>query len=100
MMPPTVLILRTFALLLLTPAVLFLSGQAATGKGPLKMQSLDFYYKLDQAARFLELKTQWQAEHRGEVPLAQAKLFALEADHASDMDTPLTRWRYQGGPSP
>lgn len=67
---------------------------------PLKVQSLDFYYKLDADARFIELKTQWQGEHRGEITPDKARELALQADHDSDMDTPFNQWRYHGGPAP
>ena len=66
----------------------------------LKLQSMAFYYKLDAETRFLDLKTQWQGAHRGEIPMDKAKEFALQAYHASTMDTPFNAWRYQGGPAP
>jgi len=66
----------------------------------LKVQSIDLYYKLDAEARYIDLKNQWQSDHRGEIPIEKARELALEADHESDMDTPFTQWRNQGGPAP
>ena len=84
----------------LCPTLGLYPAEAATGRGSLKLQSFNFYYRLDEATRYLELKTQWQSEHRGEVSISEAIHLAMEAHQASDMDAPFTRWRYQGGPSP
>lgn len=94
-----ILTLLTLALCLMSTMGMLLEVQAASGSA-LKVQSLDFYYKLDEAARYLELKNQWQSEHRGEIPIAKAKALAQEANLTSDMDTPFAYWRYHGGPSP
>jgi hypothetical protein len=75
-------------------------AHAAKGHAAIQVQSLDFYYKLDEAARFLDLKAQWQGEHRGEISIAKAKELAQAAYRESDLDTPFDRWRYHGGPSP
>ena len=66
----------------------------------LKVQSMDFYYRMEQESRYLDLKNQWQSHHRGEITQKKAIEFARQADQASDMETPLTAWQYQGGPAP
>lgn len=87
---------------LLWPVVLL--GMALTGlraeAGPLKIQSMDFYYKQDAEVRYLELKTQWQGENRGEIPIDKANELAVAANRESDMETPFKQWRYHGGPAP
>ncbi len=94
---------NVFCLFLLS-WLLFATGlcpaKAPAPRTSLKLQSINFYYRLDEAARFLELKTQWQSEHRGEVPMNAAAVLVQQAHQASDMDTPFSRWRYQGGPAP
>jgi hypothetical protein len=60
----------------------------------------DFYYRLDEKARFIELKNQWQSEHRGELPIEQARIFSEMAYDQSSVDEVLRLWRHQGGPSP
>lgn len=59
-----------------------------------------FYYRLDEKARFIELKNQWQSEHRGELPIEQARIFSEMAYEQSSVDAVLQHWRHQGGPSP
>lgn len=66
----------------------------------LRVASLQYYYKLDEHARFLELKTKWQTEHRGEIPLRKAAVLAQEANKKAGVEAELPHWRAQGGPAP
>jgi hypothetical protein len=66
----------------------------------IQVAGTDFYYRLDEKARFIELKNQWQSEHRGELPIERAQIFSEMAYEQSSVDTVLQQWRYQGGPSP
>lgn len=95
-----VLILLTISLLLLSEAVTLLATKAATARGPIKVDSLDFFYKLDEHVRFLDLKTKWQTEHRGELPIGKAGELAREAYDQAATESPFSLWRYQGGPAP
>jgi hypothetical protein len=99
-MKRVVFILLTVCLLLLSEAITLLSTKAASMQPAIQVQSLDFYYKQDEKARYLELKNQWQSEHRGEIPLRNAAELATQAYAQADTEAPLERWRYQGGPSP
>lgn len=66
----------------------------------IKVASTEFYYRLDEKARFIELKNQWQSQHRGELPIEQAQIFAQDAYAQASVEEVLNRWRYHGGPSP
>ena len=94
------LIILTLSLLLLSEVVTLLATRAATGRGPIQVDSLDFFYKLDEHVRFLDLKTQWQSEHRGELPIAKADELAREAYDLAATESPFAIWRYHGGPAP
>lgn len=95
-----VLIIITLTLLLLSEAVTLMATRAATSHGPVKVDNISFYYKLDEKARFLDLKTQWQSEHRGELPLGKAVEIATEAYNTAATESPFEMWRYHGGPAP
>lgn len=78
-----------------------MATRAATGQhGAVKASSLDFYYKTDAKARFLDLKNQWQSKHRGEISLNQADEMAQEAYSQASVETPFSQWLFHGGPDP
>ena len=103
------LFITMVAVLLLLSELLTLNNaqersQAATGRleptHALQAQSLDFFYKEDARARFLDLKNNWQSAHRGEIPMSTAAEFATEAHAAASVEVPLKQWHAQGGPAP
>lgn len=67
---------------------------------PLKVASLKFYYKQDEDVRFIDLKTQWQTEHKGAITLQKAAEFADMANEQACVEAELSRWKAQGGPAP
>jgi hypothetical protein len=67
---------------------------------PLTVASLKFYYKQDENARFIDLKTKWQTEHKGAISLQKAADFADTADSQASVEAELSRWKAQGGPAP
>jgi hypothetical protein len=95
-----VFIVVTLALLLLSEAVTLLATKAATTPGTIHVEDLSFFYKEDEAARYLDLKNQWQSEHRGEIPPDKAAELAEKAYKEASVESPLLRWREQGGPNP
>lgn len=95
-----VLIIITLTLLLLSEAVTLMATRAATAHNPVKVEDISFYYKLDEKARFLDLKTRWQSEHRGELPITKATDIATEAYNIAATESPFETWRYHGGPAP
>jgi hypothetical protein len=76
-----------------------LSTGASNSSG-LKAASLQFYYKLDGEARFIDLKTQWQTEHPGSLSFKKAAELAETATKQASVEAELPHWRAQGGPSP
>jgi len=74
--------------------------QGHVSNAQLKLQSLEFYYKLEAETRYLDLKTEWRSAHFDEITLCQANELAVKADLASELETPFQQWRYQGGPAP
>lgn len=66
----------------------------------IKVAGTEFYYRLDEKARFIQLKNQWQSDHRGELPLDQARAFSKTAYTQASVEEVLNQWRYHGGPSP
>ena len=99
-----VFLVLTFTLLLLSEAITLLATGAESATKPvtntIQADSIGFFYRQDEKTRFLELKNQWQSEHRGEVDMNKAISIAEQAYQASSVDAPLTAWRYHGGPSP
>jgi hypothetical protein len=87
-------------LLVLSEMVCLFATRASASNGPIKVDNIGFYYKLDAKARYMDLKTRWQSEHRGELGAAKASELATEADAASSVESPFDKWRYQGGPDP
>ncbi len=74
--------------------------QDIQGVRGIQVAGADFYYRLDEKARFIELKNQWQSDHRGELPMQQAQAFSEKAYAQSSVEEVLKVWRYHGGPSP
>lgn len=66
----------------------------------IKVAGAEFYYRLDEKARFIELKNQWQSKSRGELPIDRAQVLAQDAYEHASVEEVLNRWRYHGGPSP
>lgn len=95
-----VFILLVVALLLTAEMVTIWATRADTPLRPIKADSLDFYFKTDENARYLDLKSKWQAETRGEITFQKASELAEEAYTASSVESPLKLWRAQGGPAP
>lgn len=104
-----VFIILTLSLLLLSEAVTLLATHAAAPRGQLKgsvsnravqVQSLDFYYKMDEKSRYLDLKNQWQSAHKGELNYAEASTLAAQAYDESSVESELEQWAYHGGPDP
>lgn len=97
-----VFLLLILGLLLCAQYITILATHASPKQLPqsLKVASLQFYYKLDENARFLDLKTQWQTEHRGALSLQKAAEFAEIATKQASVEAELLHWRAQGGPSP
>ncbi len=94
-------LLLVIALLLASETLTLLgSSKAAETLHALKAQSLSFFYKEDEKARFLDFKNQWQSAHRGEIPLKQAAQLASDAYTQSSVENELLHWRALGGPSP
>lgn len=114
----TLFILLVFGLLLLSEAITLLvtnadglpgseikAGVSTTrpahiNASDIKVAGTEFYYRLDEKARFIELKNQWQSLHRGELPIEQARLFAADAYAQASVEEVLNQWRYHGGPNP
>lgn len=102
------LILVTLLLLLSEAVTLFAAhadhfrapAQSARSARPIQIDRLEFYYKLDGKARFLDLKTRWQETHHGETSFRTAAILARQADAMAKTEAPLTLWRYHGGPDP
>lgn len=88
------------SLLLCSVLVSQVASRAATGISVLRVANLSFFYKQDEQARFLDLKTQWQTERRGELSLSKAAEFAQQAYDKASVEAELPEWRYHGGPSP
>jgi hypothetical protein len=95
-----VFICLTIALLLLAESVCLFATRAAASNAPIKVDNIGFYYKLDAKARYMDLKTRWQSDHRGELAATKASELALEADKAASVESAFDKWRYQGGPDP
>ncbi|MGZ8901394.1 MAG: hypothetical protein ACXW3Z_14990 [Limisphaerales bacterium] len=78
------------------------TGQISKSKGSnnLQIEEIEFIHRSDADARFLDLKTQWQNRHHGEIDSAVAAELAVRADQQSNVETPMEVWRYHGGPSP
>jgi len=74
--------------------------KGAGKQGQLEVSGLAFYYREDEDARFLDLKTRWQTGHQNKLPPKEAIDFADQAYKASSMDAELNVWRFQGGPHP
>jgi hypothetical protein len=112
----TVFILLIFGLLLLSEAITLLvtNADGLPGTEPkakvghssdlppfdVKVAGLDFYYRMDEKARFMELKNQWQSAHRGGLPTGQATEYSKEAYNQASVEEVLKQWRYHGGPNP
>jgi hypothetical protein len=90
----------TIALLLLSQALCLFATRAAASNGPIKVDNIGFYYKLDEKARYMALKTQWQSEHHGEISTSKASELAMQAYTTSSVESTFDQWRYQGGPDP
>ncbi len=99
-MKRAVFIALIVALFVFSEAVTLLATRAATSSPPIKVESIGFYYKMDANARYLDLKTQWQATHRGELKLEEAASLAEEAFQKASVESPFDKWLYHGGPSP
>jgi hypothetical protein len=95
-----VFIVLVVALLLLSQAITLLATRAGTPKAPIRVESIDFYYKMDAKARFLELKNRWQSENRGMLAINKAGEMAKEAYDQSSVESVFDQWRYHGGPAP
>jgi hypothetical protein len=64
------------------------------------VESVDFQYRPDEAARLLALKQKW-IKSKGRRPnLIELGDLAMQAYTMSTLDEPLPIWRAQGGPSP
>lgn len=101
--------MRAFALLLLL--ILLITGvgvshadkkldASAKKGGRLTIEHVEFLYRLDEEARYVDLKTQYQSRTRGKLPEKEAESLALEAFEKASVEKPFTHWRYQGGPDP
>lgn len=64
------------------------------------LEEVVFYYKVDEEARYVDLKNQYQNKHRGEIPLAEAENLAWQAYRKATVERPLEKWLYHGGASP
>lgn len=95
-----VFVLMVVGLLIASEAVTVLATRASAANGLLKVESLGFFYKLDEQARYLDLKTKWQTEHRVDLSLDKASELAKEAYGKAGVESPFEQWRYQGGPAP
>lgn len=111
-----VFILVVASLLLLSEAITLMAteadGLAGSGKArtvktsrsalqsAIKVADVGFYYKLDEKARYIDLKNQWQSKHRGEVSFAKACEFSRQAYAQASVEELLSQWRYHGGPNP
>lgn len=78
----------------------FAQKAAPKRQAALKVASLGFYYKQDENARYLDLKTQWQTEHKGLLSGQKASEFADTAYQQASVEAPFSQWRAQGGPAP
>lgn len=95
-----VFIIIIITLVLITQAVTLLATRAGTPKAPIRVESIDFYYKMDAKARFLDLKNRWQSENRGALAISKASELANEAYNQSNSESVFDQWRYHGGPAP
>ncbi len=100
-----VFILLILGLLACAQVLTFMATDASAARGvsnttTLKTASLDFYYKLDEKARYLDLKNQWQSKHRGEFSPRQAVELADEAYKKASVEAPFEKWLYHGAPAP
>ena len=75
-------------------------ADASAGSTGLKAESLEFYYKTDENARYLDLKTRWQSETQAELTYLKVSELAEEAYKSATVESPFDQWRYQGGPAP
>lgn len=66
----------------------------------LTLEKIEFYYRADEQARYIELKNKAQAEKRGELTPERNMEVAREAFDASSVEKPFDVWRYHGGPNP
>ena len=74
-------------------------GGVSVGDG-IQVQDLQFFYKMDAEARYLDLKNEYQSTHRGEFQAAEAESLAIEAYQKASVDAPFARWLYHGGAAP
>lgn len=99
-MKRVVFIILTLVLLTLSEGLTLLATHAASSRSAIQVESINFYYKPDEKARFLDLKTRWQSENRGELSIDQAISLADTAYRQAGINAPFKVWRYHGGPSP
>jgi hypothetical protein len=73
---------------------------ASSSASILKLQELSFYYRQDEAVRYLGLKNQREHELNRPLPISEVLNLSRKAYKASNIETPLDHWRKQGGPYP
>jgi hypothetical protein len=66
----------------------------------LRLQELAFYYRQDEAVRFLSMKNLREHELEHILPASELPELARKAYKASTVETQLISWRKHGGPAP
>jgi hypothetical protein len=97
MMKKVILVFTSLALLLCAEALTLMVRSAADKTSPLKLDNIGFYYKQDEHARFMDLKTQWQTTHRSELPYSVARQLALKAYNKANIEALISSWHYDSG---
>jgi hypothetical protein len=73
---------------------------SSSSASSLRLQELSFYYRQDEAVRFLSLKSQHEHETERQLSPSEIPELVRKAYRLSTVESPLTIWRKQGGPSP
>ncbi len=104
------MICRLLVALALVAAVLSAGQPVSAEVGELKAQTaqpstvlvedVDFWYRLDSDTKFLDLRSEWESGHKGNITLEELADLAWDAYNQSDVEDRLEIWREQGGPDP